>query len=79
MEEPLKVGLAPAADSNLWETGARGAALWLKIVLYCLKLAGPTVAFYCKIYELLREYCGSSIHELGDIELNYALSRFAIQ
>ena len=30
-------------------------------------------AFCRKIYEILREYCGNPINEIGDIELSYAL------
>ena len=30
-------------------------------------------AFCHKIYEVLGEYCGNPIHEIGDIELSYAL------
>ena len=29
---------------------------------------------FCRaIYEILREYCGNPIHEIGDIELSYAV------
>ena len=30
-------------------------------------------AFCRKIHEILREYCGNPIHEIGDIELSHAL------
>jgi len=36
-------------------------------------------AFCRKIYEILREYCGNPIHEIGDIELSYALRRLPAQ
>jgi hypothetical protein len=52
--------------------------------LYCLKLNLQTgeyigcllfenSAFCRKISEILREYCGKPIHEIGDIELSHAL------
>jgi hypothetical protein len=37
-----------------------------------LVLAVP-FSFCRKIYEVLRVYCGSPIHEIGAIELSYAL------